>query len=133
MDDIECNALSAEGIKSYYYVRWKEETLAKEPLLKCPICSKEFRGQYNLSHHTKRHKTKENKEGQCNICGFKGPLKEHMKVHATERKECNVCGNKCGSDYALKKHIENMHVWNGVYKFKCLICEKSFKQAKNLE
>merc|ERR1712098_731798 len=30
MDDIECNALSAEGIKSYDYVRWKEETLANQ-------------------------------------------------------------------------------------------------------
>ena len=30
MSDIECNDLSAEGIKSYDYVRWKEETLAKQ-------------------------------------------------------------------------------------------------------
>ena len=30
MNDIECNALSAEGIKSYDYVRWKEETLANQ-------------------------------------------------------------------------------------------------------
>ena len=30
MNDVECHTLSAEGVRSYDYVRWKEETLAKQ-------------------------------------------------------------------------------------------------------
>ena len=30
MTELECNTLSAEGIRSYDYVKWKEETLANQ-------------------------------------------------------------------------------------------------------
>ena len=44
MNDVECHTLSAEGVRSYDYVRWKEETLAKQtshkviaPILYTPL------------------------------------------------------------------------------------------------
>ena len=30
MTDIECNTLSAEGVRNYDYVKWKAETLANQ-------------------------------------------------------------------------------------------------------
>ena len=54
MNDVECHTLSAEGVRSYDYVRWKEETLAKQTSHKVTTPSpkhllEEIRNQQEIS------------------------------------------------------------------------------------
>ena len=72
--------------------------------LKCPLCSKSFRSEGKLRHHTYSH-TKE-KPFKCNHCDFTTAYSEHLGIH-------------------IEKKHEDKSVWEQRQKFKCTFC--SFK------
>lgn len=80
---------------------------------KCPFCSRVFQYQRYLQHHIGyMHKSKEEKEHECFVCGLtcttKSSLKRHMMLHTgdlerTKVFECDTCHKK----FKYKKELEN--------------------------
>lgn len=98
-------------------------------------CGKTFHCKSNFNRHDKiQHKGFRYKCGKCvKLFNYKRSLMNHTKImHERVNLKCDCCEeSNFSSKSALKLHIENSHITSNV-KYKCVICEKSYKFKKDL-
>lgn len=92
-------------------------------MLRCDMCSMEFRTQRYLDLHIQYHKSK---TFQCNICdeivSSKDALVKHRRIHR-DPIACSVCDKKFASKHTLTTHMER-HI--GLKPFACDVCPMRF-------
>ncbi|XP_067637538.1 transcription factor grauzone-like [Eurosta solidaginis] len=101
----------------------------------CDICGKTFKFKPSFERHVLEHQGIVDPPVQCDICGEWSKNKHvnrlHQFKHSQVDTECKYCGRKCVSRTALRGHINYMH--KKKYDLQCQFCEKTFKEARNLE
>ncbi|XP_054089995.1 zinc finger protein 91 [Zeugodacus cucurbitae] len=113
-----------------------------ESTIICDKCGKQVPAQdmkeHNKLEHSKVPRPIPPKPRQCQLCGtwlrHMSALKQHMKtIHAGPCGEhpCQNCKQVLTSARALKRHVYLNHESEG--KFKCTMCEKTFKRPKELK
>uniref|UniRef100_A0A1B0DQD5 Uncharacterized protein n=1 Tax=Phlebotomus papatasi TaxID=29031 RepID=A0A1B0DQD5_PHLPP len=107
-----------QGVKDYY----------------CSRCNRSFATVTILRHHMMRHEGIKNHE--CTICGVRKvtnyELSIHMNTHTKEKMwDCEFCSHKFSIRLNLQRHLKTVH--HGIRDYHCTICEKSFKNSKNLK
>lgn len=119
----------------------------KTASLKCSMCSKQYRLQYNLDKHyelahdpdkpLKPKRVNKPTKRQCDICGSvfnrSDILAEHKRsVHEGIRKvvppvisTCEICGSTFKRKDHLREHVLVKHS-SGKLPYPCKLCEKTF-------
>lgn len=110
----------------------KQHMHIKEKNFMCEICARSFVDKVNLTVHKRTHSTLPRL--QCPYCDArlknKITLKIHMRVHNPSIHTCTICSKELATKNALMNHIQYVH---SEKKFKCTICDKTFKKALTLK
>ncbi|KAM7350356.1 uncharacterized protein ACRADG_008966 [Cochliomyia hominivorax] len=100
----------------------------------CDQCGKTLHGPYALKKHLLEHAGVQKRKWPCDICGAElhshSSLKRHKLITHHDGSTvyvCSDCGKVATTEMALRSHKKNVHQTER--KFKCTICEKSFKFA----
>ncbi|XP_046802981.1 zinc finger protein 91-like [Lucilia cuprina] len=100
----------------------------------CDQCGKTLHGPYALKKHLLEHAGVQKRKWPCDICGAElhshSSLKRHKLITHHDGSTvyvCSECGKVATTEMALRSHKKNVHQTER--KFKCTICEKSFKFA----
>lgn len=120
-----------------------KKELPLEILYQCSYCEVKIKSIHNFKRHIKNKHT-DIKLVRCKYCGEmikKWYLKSHIKnVHAPNKIECNLCLKKFKSAATLEKHKLYIHYKiylqteiKGNLRFKCDLCQHSFKKKKDLQ
>ncbi|XP_055314289.1 transcription factor grauzone-like isoform X2 [Sitodiplosis mosellana] len=101
----------------------------------CEVCAKTFKTKAELKAHQETHTSRSSKpKWQCNVCNGwysnQYKLAKHKLTHDSEPQKCNQCDKISPNPNALKQHIRMVHC---ELKFKCHLCEKSFKSQATLK
>ncbi|XP_045489581.1 zinc finger protein 729 isoform X3 [Pieris rapae] len=99
---------------------------------KCPNCPEQFQSPYQRQKHLiKVHDIGH----KCSYCGRmftrNSFMRDHIRrTHLKEKNmECSICGEKFFDNHLLKLHMVKHE---GVRKFSCAVCCKSFMRRSNL-
>lgn len=107
----------------------KRSKLKPERKHTCPVCGKLFRAYSHRVEHMLIH-TKD-KSFKCNICGVltstKSNLVKHRHKHTAEY-ECSVCNKKLCNKFSLKEH---MKIHNSDKTHQCEYCKKTFLRDRD--
>lgn len=100
----------------------------------CDQCGKTLHGPYALKKHLLEHAGVQKRKWPCDQCGAElhshSSLKRHKLITHHDGSTvyvCSECGKVATTEMALRSHKKNVHQTER--KFKCTICEKSFKFA----
>lgn len=100
----------------------------------CDQCGKTLHGPYALKKHLLEHAGVQKRKWPCDQCGAElhshSSLKRHKLITHHDGSTvyvCSDCGKVATTEMALRSHKKNVHQTER--KFKCTICEKSFKFA----
>ena len=123
----EFQSSSSNGLKTH--ISRKHTKYMKEvALLKCKICSKEFRSEKELKDHMIFHSFKdaEHLKFKCDECDFWGPNTFTMKMHF-KRLHCENIS--CGMCDFIAKDVDTLDIHNStceMYKCNCIDCGKTY-------
>ncbi|XP_020788719.2 zinc finger protein 276 [Boleophthalmus pectinirostris] len=129
-----CTAVyrGADGLKKH--IREHHEEVKERP---CPHpgCNKVFMIDRYLQRHIKLIHTEE-RNYICDECGQTFKQRKHLSVHQMRHSgakplQCEVCGFQCRQRASLKYHMTK-HKAEAELEFACVICEKRFEKAHNL-
>ncbi|XP_039438272.1 zinc finger protein 883-like [Culex pipiens pallens] len=115
--------ICGEEQKNRYAVKGHMIRAHPDRMLRCGMCSMEFRTQRYLDLHIQYHETKTFK---CKICdetvNSKDALVKHRRIHR-DPITCSVCDKKFASKHTLTTHMER-HI--GIKPFACDVCPMRF-------
>uniref|UniRef100_A0A3B4AZZ3 Zinc finger protein 276 n=1 Tax=Periophthalmus magnuspinnatus TaxID=409849 RepID=A0A3B4AZZ3_9GOBI len=121
-----------DGLKKH--IREHHEEVKERP---CPHpgCNKVFMIDRYLQRHIKLIHTEE-RNYICDECGQTFKQRKHLSVHQMRHSgakplQCEVCGFQCRQRASLKYHMTK-HKAEAELEFACVICEKRFEKAHNL-
>lgn len=121
-----------DGVKKH--IREHHEEVKERP---CPHpgCNKVFMIDRYLQRHIKLIHTEE-RNYICDECGQTFKQRKHLSVHQMRHSgakplQCEVCGFQCRQRASLKYHMTK-HKAEAELEFACVICEKRFEKAHNL-
>ncbi|CAL9697427.1 unnamed protein product [Knipowitschia caucasica] len=129
-----CTAVyrGTDGLKKH--IREHHEEVKERP---CPHpgCNKVFMIDRYLQRHIKLIHTEE-RNYICDECGQTFKQRKHLSVHQMRHSgakplQCEVCGFQCRQRASLKYHMTK-HKAEAELEFACVICEKRFEKAHNL-
>ncbi|XP_055711524.1 uncharacterized protein LOC129806777 [Phlebotomus papatasi] len=128
-----CTLCPYTAVKKYILVRHVKLIHKGVREYHCPRCDKSFTGSANLENHILRHEGIKNYV--CHICGAKkvtqSDLKNHMPTHSTEKVPCKYCSLIFTRIDNLKQHVKIVH--QGIKKYECSVCNKSFGVSRSLK
>ena len=124
----------------------KNKIITKAATERCDICNRWVK---RLEHHKKTHHTDQGRKFECEICKFETDRKDTLATHQLlKHKMTNHKFSKldetfkdgkphyqcfeCNQVFDKFSDIENHILLRSCEEFKCRICEKVFKQKKNL-
>lgn len=121
-----------DGLKKHIREHHEE---AKERPCPHPGCNKVFMIDRYLQRHIKLIHTEE-RNYICDECGQTFKQRKHLSVHQMRHSgakplQCEVCGFQCRQRASLKYHMTK-HKAEAELEFACMICEKRFEKAHNL-
>lgn len=131
---LSCTAVyrGPDGLKKH--IREHHEEVKERP---CPHpgCNKVFMIDRYLQRHIKLIHTEE-RNYICDECGQTFKQRKHLSVHQMRHSgvkplQCEVCGFQCRQRASLKYHMTK-HKAEAELEFACVICEKRFEKAHNL-
>ena len=103
----------------------------------CKLCNKQFSTHYSLKRHELAHTGV--RPYLCSKCNRsftqKGHLTSHLRLHYTGELpfKCNKCSMNFSSNMMLARHVTTDHEdTNEIGKFKCNLCDRSFKVKSEL-
>lgn len=121
-----------DGVKKH--IREHHEEVKERP---CPHpgCNKVFMIDRYLQRHIKLIHTEE-RNYICDECGQTFKQRKHLSVHQMRHSgakplQCEVCGFQCRQRASLKYHMTK-HKAEADLEFACIVCEKRFEKAHNL-
>uniref|UniRef100_A0A3B3DWB7 Zinc finger protein 276 n=1 Tax=Oryzias melastigma TaxID=30732 RepID=A0A3B3DWB7_ORYME len=129
-----CTAVyrAPDGLKKH--IKEHHEEMRERP---CPHpgCNKVFMIDRYLQRHMKLIHTEE-RNYICDQCGQTFKQRKHLSVHQMRHSgakplQCEVCGFQCRQRASLKYHMTK-HKAEADLEFECLMCQKRFEKAHNL-
>ena len=124
----KCRQCSAEFTSYAMYFIHKSEH--KGIKFECTKCDKKFQDGHHWMVHMNSHNHKY-KAALCPVCGKRfrdtDKMNHHFEIHHSKEKTiaCTSCSKMFPGILALKRHISTVHSSS---RFKCNLCEKSYKK-----
>ena len=114
--------ITEESLKTMY-IKYEDNP---EGRFKCELCERTFSSKQGKSIHMTKGHTGKIKQRKCEQCGknfkMEKSMEHHIKIcHTREESNetklgCTICGKMCESVGALKEHITNHEVFDGMIK-----------------
>lgn len=102
----------------------------KDKNLMCKYCSHYFSTIEAVDKHYKKVHTNDYACPYCDkVTKSKKALNNHLNVHTEAKFKCHLCTNVYKSGHILKEHLLKHE---GIRKYKCDVCDKSFAQQSHL-
>lgn len=101
----------------------------------CHICGNAFGSNFALNRHIQTvHEHQRN--FRCDTCGEFFARQAHLETHIRRHHEnvefrCNICQELFANVQNRNRHVQTVH--DGQKKFKCISCDKNFRNLSDLK